>query len=90
MRSIILATALALAPAIALAQGTFNPGTGAPSNPGTVHPDTTQPIVEGNDSAPTHSAMNTQPDPNNCGTPDEPKACPPLPRHALKTYPPNR
>jgi hypothetical protein len=27
------------------------------------------------------------PSPENCGTPDEPKACPPLPRHALKHYP---
>ena len=26
----------------------------------------------------------------NCGTPDEPKPCPPLPRHPLKTYPANR
>jgi len=26
----------------------------------------------------------------NCGTPDEPKACPPLPRRALPYYPPNR
>jgi hypothetical protein len=26
----------------------------------------------------------------NCGTPDEPKACPPLPRHPLPYYPPNK
>jgi hypothetical protein len=26
----------------------------------------------------------------NCGTPDEPKACPPLPRHPLPYYPDNR
>ena len=26
----------------------------------------------------------------NCGTPDEPKPCPPLPRHPLQTYPANR
>jgi hypothetical protein len=25
----------------------------------------------------------------NCGTPDEPKACPPLPRHPLPYYPGN-
>jgi hypothetical protein len=30
------------------------------------------------------SAM--MPSSENCGTPDEPKACPPLPRHPLKTY----
>jgi hypothetical protein len=27
------------------------------------------------------------PSPDNCGTPDEPKACPAMPRHALKHYP---
>jgi hypothetical protein len=26
------------------------------------------------------------PNPDSCGTPDEPKACPPMPRHALKHY----
>jgi hypothetical protein len=26
----------------------------------------------------------------NCGTPDEPKPCPPLPRHPLPYYPANR
>jgi hypothetical protein len=26
----------------------------------------------------------------NCGTPDEPKACPPLPRHPLQYYPGDR
>lgn len=31
-----------------------------------------------------------QPDPGNCGTPDEPKQCPPMPRRALQTYPANR
>ena len=29
-------------------------------------------------------------DPNNCGTPDEPYACPPMPRRPLPYYPPNR
>lgn len=28
-----------------------------------------------------------QPNPENCGTPDEPKACPPMPRKALDYYP---
>jgi hypothetical protein len=28
--------------------------------------------------------------PENCGTPDEPKPCPPLPRHPLPYYPPNK
>ena len=26
----------------------------------------------------------------NCGTPDEPKPCPPLPRHPLQNYPANK
>ncbi len=26
----------------------------------------------------------------NCGTPDDPKPCPPLPRHPLQYYPANR
>jgi hypothetical protein len=30
------------------------------------------------------------PDPHNCGTPDEPKPCPPMPRHPLKYFPANR
>src|SRR5947209_4404688 len=30
--------------------------------------------------------INTQPDPQNCGTPDEPKACPPMPRRARQHY----
>ncbi len=30
------------------------------------------------------------PDPENCGTPDEPKPCPPMPRHPLPYYPDNR
>jgi hypothetical protein len=27
---------------------------------------------------------------NNCGTPDEPKPCPPMPRRALPYYPANK
>jgi hypothetical protein len=88
MRSIILATALALAPAIALAQPTSPPpgappgSTVSPVAPGNPPPE----AVQGNDSA----RNVAQPDPNNCGTPDEPKACPPIPRHALNYYPQNK
>jgi hypothetical protein len=33
----------------------------------------------------------TQPlDPGNCGTPDEPRPCPPMPRHPLPYFPENR
>ena len=34
--------------------------------------------------------MAGQPGTENCGTPDEPKTCPPLPRHPLPYYPANR
>jgi hypothetical protein len=30
------------------------------------------------------------PDPGNCGTPDMPEACPPMPRHPLPYYPANK
>jgi hypothetical protein len=29
-------------------------------------------------------------DPKNCGTPDEPRSCPPMPRHPLPYFPENR
>ena len=32
----------------------------------------------------------SQPNPTNCGTPDDPKPCGPMPRHALKSYPKHR
>jgi hypothetical protein len=38
----------------------------------------------------TDAPMTVKPDPGNCGTPDEPKRCPPMPRRALQTYPANR
>lgn len=94
MRSIILAAALvALAPA-AIAQ-TYAPGTQTPPSGTTYSPNGSQPPI----SAPTRPAPDSmqssnvnqsQPDPNNCGTPDEPKACPPMPRRALNHYPPNK
>jgi hypothetical protein len=31
-----------------------------------------------------------RPGAENCGTPDDPKSCPPLPRHSLSYYPANR
>jgi hypothetical protein len=30
------------------------------------------------------------PDPENCGTPDDPRPCPPMPQHPLKYFPANR
>ena len=36
------------------------------------------------------NARGPGPGPENCGTPDEPKPCPPMPRVPLQTYPANR
>jgi hypothetical protein len=83
MRLTILAiTLLALAPAT-FAQ-TYPPGStaGSGSVGGTAYPSRPAP--------PPQSAISGQPDPENCGTPDQPRACPPLPRKALQTYPANR
>jgi hypothetical protein len=30
------------------------------------------------------------PDPDNCGTPDDPRPCPPMPRRPLQYFPANR
>ena len=46
--------------------------------------------MQQNDPTMMHSQNVSQPDPNNCGTPDEPKACPPMPRRALQSYPANK
>jgi hypothetical protein len=81
MRRIILATALVALSPVAYAQSiprtSTAPGmgyTGAPPPP----------------PPPASSRMAGQPDPNNCGTPDEPKPCPPMPRHPLPYYPANK
>ena len=85
MRPVLLATALAvLAAPVALAQ-TYPPE--RTTGPGQ---------VAGTGYAPTDTMSSSQrpmtgrPDPDNCGTPDEPKACPPMPRRPLQTYPENR
>jgi hypothetical protein len=39
----------------------------------------------------TDSGWTTRPlDPGNCGTPDDPRPCPPMPRHPLPYFPENR
>jgi hypothetical protein len=84
MRSIILVTAFVAWAPIAFAQTypparTVTPGPSGGASSYTPHPST-----------PPQSAMSGQPNPENCGTPDEPKACPPMPRRPLQTYPANR
>ena len=41
----------------------------------------------GTDMTPIGQPPSTSPDPANCGTPYEPKACPPMPRAPLSNYP---
>jgi hypothetical protein len=72
IRPIILATTLvALAP-VTFAQ-TFAPvATATPGQAGGTNYYASGPAT------PSRTAMSGQPDPQNCGTPDEPKACPPI------------
>jgi hypothetical protein len=84
MRRIILATAfVALAP-LAYAQTGGNMGTR--SSPGASGP----PGSMGGSGASHAGPMTGQADPGNCGTPDEPKPCPPMPHRPLHNYPANR
>ncbi|MGA8193571.1 MAG: hypothetical protein WB902_09395 [Acetobacteraceae bacterium] len=84
MSRIMIVTAFVVLAPLAYAQSTTGtmggmsaPGTmGGMSNPG-------------RSTAPS-GTMTGQTDPGNCGTPDEPKKCPPMPRRALQTYPANR
>ena len=81
-RFILIAAFVALAPVV-YAQS--NIGTmGGPSAP----PDQMGGMNRGG--GPATGSMTEQSGAENCGTPDEPKACPPMPRRNLKTYPRNR
>jgi hypothetical protein len=85
MRSIILATVLVGLAPVSFAQS-YPPGSTA--SPG---PTSGTSYYPGGPTTPSsRTAMNSQPDSENCGTPDEPKACPPMPRRPLQTYPANR
>jgi hypothetical protein len=75
MRRIILTTALvALAP-FAYAQPNTGPMGG--TDAGRAGPVVTNWVTRA-------------PDPENCGTPDEPRPCPPMPRHPLPYFPGSR
>jgi hypothetical protein len=77
MRFIFLAAALVvLAPATYAQTATGNAG-GMSSGPNRA-------------TTPPPGRMAAQQGGENCGTPDEPKPCPPLPRHPLASYPPNK
>jgi len=89
MRTIILVTSFFLA-LVPLAYAQSNTGTmGGMSVPGTAGTMGGTNHI-GRIGTNTDAPMTVQPDPGNCGTPDEPKRCPPMPRRALQTYPANR
>lgn len=80
MRRMALVTALIALSPLAHAQGI--PAGNAPPGAGYTGAPPPPP--------PASTRMAAQPDPNNCGTPDEPKPCPPMPRHPMPYYPPNK
>jgi hypothetical protein len=58
--------------------------------PGTYPPGAPPPPPPPHHHHPTPDMGGPAPGAENCGTPDEPKACPPLPRVPLQNYPANR
>jgi hypothetical protein len=68
---------------IAYAQSTGAPPI-APQQPATYPPQANYGMT------PVGAPASTQLNPENCGTPDEPKSCPPMPRRPLNRYPANR
>jgi hypothetical protein len=77
MRRIILAAALVLLVPVAYAQ----------TSTGNMGGVTNQPTRT---TTPRSGQMAAQPGGENCGTPEEPKGCPPMPRHPLPYYPANK
>jgi hypothetical protein len=91
MRRLILAAAFVALTPLAFAQsntGTMG-GTSAPGTPGSMGNMGGMNNM-GHTGTSSAAPMMGQASPSNCGTPDEPKACPPMPRRALQNYPPNR
>jgi hypothetical protein len=81
MRRLILAAAFVALTPLAYAQSN---APGSMDTPGS----STAGVVTAQASAvpPSSGPASGQPDPGNCGTPDEPKSCGPMPRHALKHF----
>ena len=82
MRIVRFAVVLLLWPTLAVAQSATPPAEVVPPPP----PPETQYQADQWVGLPS----NQTPDRANCGTPFEPKPCPPLPRHPLAAYPTNR
>ncbi len=85
MRRLVLAATFSMMAPMAMAQ-MAPPGYGQPGAPPPMNP-SMQPTTTAM-GAPPQMAMHQNGE--NCGTPDDFKACPPLPRHALPYYPPNK
>jgi hypothetical protein len=106
MRRVILATAFVALTPLAFAQSNTAPmgGMAAPGTPGSMGNmgGMSAPGAQGSmgnmggmnsmgrTGASSAAPMMGQASPGNCGTPDEPKPCPPMPRRALQNYPANR
>ena len=102
MRRVILATAFVTLTPLAFAQS--NTGTNTGTMGGMSAPGTAGRMGGMNNGGMNNGGMNNmghtgsssaapmmgQADRGNCGTPDEPKPCPPMPRRALQDYPTNR
>jgi len=99
MRATLLAMTLIAASTTAFAQGYYSPNT--PSSSPSYNP--TSPSYNPTNPTPPPPAYNqsygqpsqqryssTNSGQENCGTPDQFKACPPLPHHALPYYPERR
>jgi hypothetical protein len=86
MRRLLLLSSLAL-----LATGCLlDPADAQGYPPGYYPPGPPPPPPPGYDRHPPRYAAGPAYSPENCGTPDEPKPCPPLPRVPLPYYPANR
>ena len=92
MRHIVLTIAMLAAAPAAVAQNyppsqTYSPPPASDTDNGASGPAMRGQSQSGSSHSGVPTAQNSQ---ENCGTPDEFKACPPLPRHPLPYYPANR
>lgn len=83
---LILSIGLLAIPCAVHAQTSQPPGYRPP--PPAYHGGSSQGVPRASTGAPVSGAQAANPE--NCGTPDEPKPCPRMPRHPLPDYPPNR
>jgi len=91
MRTIVIAAAVAAIPTLASAQyGTVPSGRTYQGSPPYQGNYPYQPPYQSSARSAMPPMASSRLDPENCGTPDEPKACPPMPRRPLRDRPANR